>query len=84
VLSVWSAPRKGRTVFSVWSVPRLYNEIPRITEGFENQLPVGHIHRKFVLEEELKVSLRTLSVCLYMCHNYSNLESVKINCSYDQ
>jgi hypothetical protein len=33
VFFVWSAQRNGRTVFSVWSVPRLYNEITRITEG---------------------------------------------------
>jgi hypothetical protein len=28
----------NRTLFSVWSVPRLYNEIPRITEAVESEL----------------------------------------------
>jgi hypothetical protein len=83
VFSVWSALRNGRTVFSVRSVPQQYNDIPRITKAVEHQLPVGHSHRKFVVEEELEVSLRRLSVCLYICYNHSNLESVIIICSYD-
>jgi hypothetical protein len=70
-------------VLSVWAVPRLYNEIPRITEAVEGQLPVGHSHGKFVVEEELEVSLRRPSVGLYMCYNYSNLESAIIICSYE-
>jgi hypothetical protein len=48
-------------VFSVWSVLRLYHEIPRITEAVESQSPVGHSHGNFVVEE-LEVSLRRLSV----------------------
>jgi hypothetical protein len=49
-------------VFSVWAVPRLYNEIPRITEAVEGQFLEGHSHGKFVVEEELEVSLRRLSM----------------------
>jgi hypothetical protein len=55
-VSVWSAQRKSRTVFSVWSAPRLYNKIPRITEAVESQLPVRHSHGKYSVEEELEVS----------------------------
>jgi hypothetical protein len=61
-LSVWSAPLNGRTVFTVWLVPRLCNEIPRITEAFESHLPAGHNHGKFIVKEELNVSLREFSV----------------------
>jgi hypothetical protein len=71
--------------FLFWSVPRLYIEIPRKTEAVESQLPVGHSHGKFIVEEELEVSLRKLSVLLYsyMCYNYSNLECFMIICIYD-
>jgi hypothetical protein len=69
-------------VSSVGSMPRLYTEIPRITEAVESQLTAGHSHGKFVVEEELEVSLRRFSVCHFMCDNYSNFESVIINCSY--
>jgi hypothetical protein len=57
VFSVWSALPNGRTVLSVSSVPRLYKEISKITEVVESQLPVGHSHGKFMVEEELEVSL---------------------------
>jgi hypothetical protein len=39
------------------SVPRLHKEVPRITEAVESQLPVGHNHIEFVVEEELEVCL---------------------------
>jgi hypothetical protein len=45
-------------------------------------LSVGHSLGDFVVEE-LVVSLRRLSVWLYICYNYSNLESVIIICGYD-
>jgi hypothetical protein len=45
----------------VGCVPRPCNEIPRITEAVESQLPVGHSHGKFIVEE-LEVGLRRLSV----------------------
>jgi hypothetical protein len=45
----------------------------------ESQLPLGHSHGKFVVEEELEVSLRKLSVGIYMCYNYRDLECVRVN-----
>jgi hypothetical protein len=48
------------TVFSVWSVPRLYTEIPRITEAVGRRigtsavrLALGSSHGKFVVEVDL-------------------------------
>jgi hypothetical protein len=43
-------------------VPQLYNEIPRIAEAVESQLPVGHSHGKFVVEEESEVNLGRLNM----------------------
>jgi hypothetical protein len=54
--------RKG--VFSVWSVPRLYNEIIRITEAVKSQFSVADSHGKFVVEEQLEVGLWWLNVWL--------------------
>jgi hypothetical protein len=44
--SLWQVARLrdgsyNRTVFSVWSVPRLYNEIPKITEAVESELELA-------------------------------------------
>jgi hypothetical protein len=56
--------KKNRTVFSVWSVPRLYNEIPRITEGVIVQgtyEPVESCRSKFrkFLDSEVPELLKT-------------------------
>jgi hypothetical protein len=60
----------------------LCKEIPRITAAVESQLQVGYSHGKFVVEVEVEVNLWRLSVSLYMCYNYNNLESVIIIRSY--
>jgi hypothetical protein len=54
-------------LFSMGSVPKMYNEV-RIVQARqwspEVQLLVGDSHGKFVVEEELEVSLWRLSVWL--------------------
>jgi hypothetical protein len=49
------------------------------------QFSVGDSHEKFVVEEELEVDLWRLDVWIedFVCCNYSNLEIVTINCSYN-
>jgi hypothetical protein len=47
------------------------------------ELWVRYSRGKLVVGEEFEVSLRRLSVWLYICYNYSNHERVIIICSYD-
>jgi hypothetical protein len=59
------------TVFFLWSVPRLYTEIPRITEVVEKRIGTSAVQFRAeeyrVIEDEITRRLNSDLKCQFLC-----------------